>query len=215
MHLHYLNQQPSLLSMYLNELRDINSQQNRLLFRDNLKKIGAIMAYEMSKTLRFHPISIKTPLGVKSSVELEDNLAVLSILRAGLALHQGFIDTLPLAAHGFVSAYRKHLSEFEFEIKVEYKAMPNLSDRVVWLVDPMLATGKSLVAVLDYILRQNPKTVHLAVVVAAPEGIAYLKENLPKEVHLWIADQDDYLNEHQYIVPGLGDAGDLAYGEKI
>ncbi len=215
MHLHHLNQKNSLLSLYLNEIRNIHTQKINHHFRENLKKIGALMAFEMSKHLSYKPQDITTPLGIKPSVTTQDPLVVLSILRAGLALHQGFIDSVPYCEHGFISAYRHYTSEFDFSIKVEYKAMPNLQDKVVWLVDPMLASGQSLWAVLKDILAQNPKAIHIAVVVAAPEGIAFLKDKLPPTVHLWMADQDDYLNEHQYIIPGLGDAGDLAYGNKV
>lgn len=213
--LHYLNQKNSILKLFLNELRDINIQKNSSQFRDNLKRIGAVMAYEMSQTLSYQTHEVNTPLGTKSSIKPKDDLVVLSILRAGLALHQGFIDFVPNAQHGFFSAYRHHTTDTDFDIRVEYKAMPSLEGKIVWLVDPMLATGQSLVAVLNHILLQKPKAIHLAVVVAAPEGIEFLQNQLSASVHLWIADEDDCLNDHQYIVPGLGDAGDLAYGEKI
>lgn len=216
MHLHYLNEKPSLLTHFLNELRDIEIQKEKGRFRKNLEKIGSLMAYEMSKHLDYKPIAVTTPLGQKASHDLLDNVVVLSILRAGLALHQGFIAFLNTSDHGFISAYREHSDEFHFEIKVEYVAVPDLKDKILWIVDPMLATGKSIVEVIKHLQAlHQPKEIHLAVVVAAPEGIAYLQKQLPEHVHLWMADVDNCLNEHQYIVPGLGDAGDLAYGVKL
>jgi len=186
-------------------------------FRRNMERIGEIMAYEISKKLTYNNIAITTPLGIKNTTEIGDKIVLCSILRAGLTLHQGFLNYFDAAENGFISAYRNHYNSDEnFDILVEYQAVPNMANKTLILVDPMLATGQSLVAVLNKILAtQQPKEIHIAVVIAAPEGIKYLEENLPKNCHLWVASLDEKLNEKNYIIPGLGDAGDLAYGNKL
>ncbi|MFA7444325.1 MAG: uracil phosphoribosyltransferase [Flavobacteriaceae bacterium] len=213
MQLHFLSEQNSILNHFLSEIRDVNIQQDSMRFRRNIERIGEIMAYEISKNLAFSPVNITTPLGIKSSFELKDTLVVCSVLRAGLALHQGFLNYFDFAENGFVSAYRFHPNQDDdFEIRVEYQAIPNIENKVLLLVDPMLATGQSLVAVFDKLIRkENPKEIHIAAVIAAPEGVDYLQKNLPESCHLWIASLDEKLNDKKYIVPGLGDAGDLAY----
>lgn len=186
-------------------------------FRKNIERIGEIMAYELSKTLDYKPVAVQTPLGLKQTTTLADHVVLCSILRAGLALHQGFMNFFDEAENGFVSAYRHHYNQDDaFEILVEYQAAPSFQDKNLILIDPMLATGQSIVAVLNQLhLEQKPKEIHIAVVIAAPEGIAYLEAHLPKECHLWVAALDERLNEKNYIIPGLGDAGDLAYGSKL
>jgi uracil phosphoribosyltransferase len=186
-------------------------------FRRNMERIGEIMAYEISKKLTYIDIAITTPLGIKNTSEIAEEIVLCSILRAGLTLHQGFLNYFDAAENGFISAYRNHYNSDEnFDILVEYQAVPNMTDKTLILVDPMLATGQSLVAVLNKILgTHQPKEIHIAVVIAAPEGIKYVSENLPKNCHLWVASLDEKLNEKNYIVPGLGDAGDLAYGTKL
>jgi len=205
------------LTHFLSELRHQKIQQDSMRFRRNIERVGEIMAYEISKTLDFIKILIPTPLAIKDSYQLQDKIVICSVLRAGLALHQGFLNYFDNAENGFISAYRNHLyNDNRFEIKVEYQAIPNLEDKILLLVDPMLATGKSLVAVFNQLLaKQKPKQIHIAAIIAAPEGIKFIQKNLPSSCNLWVATLDDYLNEQKYIVPGLGDAGDLAYGNKI
>jgi uracil phosphoribosyltransferase len=217
MHIHYISEQNSILNHFLTQLRDVTIQKDSMRFRKNIERIGEIMAYELSKTLEYKNISVQTPLGIKHTTTVAEPVVLCSILRAGLALHQGFMNFFDDAENGFVSAYRHHYNKDDkFEILVEYQAAPSFQDKNLILIDPMLATGQSLVAVLNKLhLEHKPKEIHIAVVIAAPEGIAYLEENLPKNCHLWVAALDEKLNEQNYIVPGLGDAGDLAYGSKL
>jgi len=217
MQIHYLSDQNSILTHFLSQLRNVEIQKDSMRFRRNIERIGEIMSYEISKTLEFKPVEVQTPLAIKQTFELRDKVVICSILRAGLALHYGFLNYFDNSENGFISAYRHHAYNDErFEIKVEYQAVPNINDKILLLVDPMLATGKSLVAVFNQLLStQKPKEIHIAAVIAAPEGVQYLKENLPDSCHLWIATLDDSLNDQKYIVPGLGDAGDLAYGDKL
>jgi len=214
---HNLSQNNSLLNHFLMQIRDVNVQKDSMRFRKNMQRIGEIMAYEISKTLPYTPVAVNTPLGVKESNSIADKIVVCSILRAGLALHDGFLSYFDDAGNGFIAAYRHHPNNDDaFDILVEYKAVPSLQNKIVILADPMLATGQSLVAVFNKLLENEmPKEIHVAVVIAAPEGVAYLEEHLPANCHLWIADTDRHLNEKKYIVPGLGDAGDLAYGIKL
>ena len=217
MHIHYISENNSILNHFLAQIRDVHIQKDSMRFRKNIERIGEIMAYELSKTLTYKDIDIQTPLGIKKTTTIADNVVLCSILRAGLALHTGFMNFFDSAENGFVSAYRHHPNQDDyFEILVEYQAAPSFSGKNLILIDPMLATGQSLVAVLHKLhLEQKPKEIHIAVVIAAPEGIAFLEENLPKNCHLWVAALDEKLNEKNYIVPGLGDAGDLAYGDKL
>lgn len=217
MHLHYISEQNSILNHFLAQIRDVSVQNDSMRFRKNIERIGEIMAYELSKTLPYSDIEVQTPLGIKKTTALEDHVVLCSILRAGLALHTGFMNIFDNAENGFVSAYRNHPNNDDyFEILVEYQAAPSFENKTLILIDPMLATGQSIVAVLNKLhLEQKPKEIHIAVVIAAPEGIAYLEKNLPANCHLWVAALDEKLNEKNYIVPGLGDAGDLAYGVKL
>jgi uracil phosphoribosyltransferase len=217
MQIHYISQNNSILNHFMAQIRDVNVQHDSMRFRKNIERIGEIMAYELSKTLSYKDIEVNTPLGIKKTTALEDNVVLCSILRAGLALHTGFMNFFDDAENGFVSAYRHHPNNDDyFEILVEYRAAPSFNNKNLILVDPMLATGQSLVAVFNKLMEEEtPKEIHIAVVIAAPEGVAYLEEHLPDNCHLWIAGLDDCLNESKYIVPGLGDAGDLAYGSKL
>jgi uracil phosphoribosyltransferase len=216
MNIHYISEQNSILNHFLTQLRDVNIQKDSMRFRKNIERIGEIMAYELSKKLEYKDIAVQTPLGVKHTTTIAENIVLCSILRAGLALHQGFMNFFDDAENGFVSAYRHHYNnDDDFDILVEYKATPTLTNKSLILIDPMLATGQSLVAVLNKLLvDHNPTQIHIAVVIAAPEGIKFLEENLPNNCNLWVASLDEKLNEKDYIVPGLGDAGDLAYGNK-
>jgi uracil phosphoribosyltransferase len=211
------SEENSILNHFLAQIRDVSIQKDSMRFRKNIERIGEIMAYELSKTLEYKDIKVQTPLGIKETRTIADNVVLCSILRAGLALHQGFMNFFDDAENGFVSAYRNHYNNDDaFEILVEYQAAPSFQDKNLILIDPMLATGQSIVAVLNKLhLEQKPKEIHIAVVIAAPEGITYLEENLPENCHLWVAVCDEKLNEKNYIVPGLGDAGDLAYGSKL
>jgi uracil phosphoribosyltransferase len=217
MKIHYISEQNSILNHFLTQLRDVNIQKDSMRFRKNIERIGEIMAYELSKKLEYKDIAVQTPLGIKQTTTIAENIVLCSILRAGLALHQGFMNFFDDAENGFVSAYRHHYNnDDEFEILVEYKATPTFNNKSLILIDPMLATGQSLVAVLNKLLvDHNPKQIHIAVVIAVPEGIKYVEENLPDNCHLWVAALDEKLNEKNYIIPGLGDAGDLAYGNKL
>ena len=217
MNTHIISEQESLLNHFLAEIRDVNIQKDRMRFRRNIERIGEIMSYEISKKLTFKSVDIQTPLGLKKTSTINDSVVLCSILRAGLTLHQGFLNYFDTAENGYVSAYRHHPNNDDFfEIVVQYQAAPSLENKTVILLDPMLATGQSIVAVLNKLLsKQTPKEIHIAVAIATPEGINYLEKHLPPNYHLWIGALDDGLNEHKYIIPGLGDAGDLAFGEKL
>nr|WP_315130473.1 uracil phosphoribosyltransferase [uncultured Flavobacterium sp.] len=217
MQIHLLSENNSVLNHFLAQIRDVKIHNDSLRFRRNIERIGEIMSYELSKELQYENIEIQTPLSIKKTTQVKDSLVLCSILRAGLALHQGFLNYFDAAENGFISAYRHHPNNDDyFEIKVEYQAVADINEKNVVLIDPMLATGQSIVAVYHKLMeRGTPKDIHIAVVIAAPEGIAYLEKNLPENCHLWIAALDEKLNEHAYIVPGLGDAGDLAYGNKL
>jgi uracil phosphoribosyltransferase len=217
MHIHYISENNSILNHFLAQIRDVTIQKDSMRFRKNIERIGEIMAYELSKTLDYKNIDVQTPLGIKHTSTIAEPVVLCSILRAGLALHQGFMNFFDEAENGFVSAYRHHYdNDDKFDILVEYQAAPSLEGKNLILVDPMLATGKSIVAVLQKLhLEHQPKEIHVAVVIAAPEGIAYLEKNLTSNCHLWVAALDEKLNDKNYIIPGLGDAGDLAYGSKL
>jgi uracil phosphoribosyltransferase len=217
MQIHYISKNNSILNHFLAEIRALEIQKDSMRFRKNMERIGEIMAYEISKELHYQEIAVTTPLGAKNTTAIADKVVLCSILRAGLALHSGFTNFFDHAENGFVSAYRHHPNNDDFfDILIEYKAMPSLENKTLILIDPMLATGQSIVAVLNKLnLIQNPKEIHIAVVIAAPEGIAYLEKNIPSNCHLWVASLDEKLNEKNYIIPGLGDAGDLAFGDKL
>jgi uracil phosphoribosyltransferase len=211
-----LDSESSVLNKFIAEIRDINIQKDSLRFRRNIERIGEIITYELSKTLEFNSVNVATPLGTKKVQTPQKDIVICSILRAGLPLHNGILNYFDDAENAFISAYRKYISENEFEIKVEYFASPDLTNKVLILADPMLATGRSLVSVYEG-LKQNgtPKEIHIACVIASTEGIDYIKNYFPENTKLWVATADNKLNEHGYIVPGLGDAGDLAFGKKL
>ena len=217
MQIHYLSEANSVLNHFLGQIRNVNVQNDSMRFRRNIERIGEVMAYELSKNLKYKNIAIQTPLGIKKTTEIEDQLVLCSILRAGLPLHLGFLNYFDDAENGFVSAYRYHKDQADdFEIRVEYQAVPTIEKKSLLLIDPMLATGQSMVAVYHKLIEKGPpKEIHIAVVIAAPEGIAYLEQHLPDNCHLWVATLDEKLNEKNYIIPGLGDAGDLAFGTKV
>lgn len=217
MKIHYISENNSVLNHFLAQLRNINVQNDSMRFRRNIERIGEIMAYELSKNLSYKNVDIQTPLGIKKTTEIAENLVLCSILRAGLPLHNGFLNYFDHAENSFVSACRHHPNNDDyFEILVEYQAVSNLKNKTLLLLDPMLATGHSIVAVYKKLIANTtPDQIHIVVVIAAPEGISHLQENLPDNCHLWVAALDEKLNEKNYIIPGLGDAGDLAYGSKL
>ncbi|MBO5706050.1 MAG: uracil phosphoribosyltransferase [Bacteroidaceae bacterium] len=206
----------SAVSNYVAQLRDITAQGNRYLFRSNLKKIGMLMAYEISKTLDYSPKTILTPLAECTVSTCSDRIVVGTVLRAGLALHEGFMQIFDEADAGFVAAFRKEDGE-NITIQLDYLASPSLDGKTFMLVDPMLATGKSFEAAYKaYLTHGMPAKLHIVAVVASEQGVAYLQKLFPSdEVTLWCAVIDPELNSLSYIVPGLGDCGDLCYGEKL
>lgn len=207
----------SVVNTFMAQLRDVNYQGNRLLFRNNLERIGRVMAYELSRTLDTAPRDVHTPLGVKRMALCSDRIVVGTVLRAGLAFHQGFLDVFDGADAAFVSAYREEGGREELKIRVEYMAAPDLTDSTFLLVDPMLATGGSMeLAYRTFRQMGAPRRLHFCCVIASEAGIAHLQKAFPQDdVTLWVAAIDEELNEQAYIVPGLGDAGDLAFGPKL
>lgn len=206
----------SILSNFVTEIRDVKIQKDSMRFRRNIERIGEILSYEMSKNLNYSSINIITPLGEKTAPILNDKLVLCSVLRAGLPLHQGVLNYFDSIENAFISAYRHHTSEEKFEIKVEYLATPSLDNKILILADPMLATGSSLVAVYDTLKKYGKiKQIHIISVIAAQEGIDFVSKHFPKNTNLWVATIDKKLNSKGYIVPGLGDAGDLAFGVKL
>ncbi|GAB3548675.1 uracil phosphoribosyltransferase [Spirosoma fluminis] len=210
-------QQPSLANQFIAELRDVSLQKDPLRFRRNLERIGEIMAYEISKTLPYHNVSVPTPLGTASTQVLRQQPVLATIMRAGLPFHQGFINYFDRAENAFAGAYRGYVpgEGDEFTVEMDYVVSPDLSGKTLILCDPMLATGRSLEKVYHALLRYGiPAQTHIAAAIASPEGVKYVQQRLP-QCHLWLGAIDDYLNDHYYIVPGLGDAGDLAFGGKV
>lgn len=216
MNVHYISTQPSVLNEFIAEIRCVTTQKDRMRFRRNIERIGEVLAYELSKTLAYTPTRVTTPLGVKEVAVLKDPLVICSLLRAGLPLHQGLLNYFDAAENAFISAYRHHQEGGEvFEIVVDYLAAPALEEKVLLLADPMLATGQSLVSVYQAMAHLGtPQEIHLVTVIGSTQGVEYVQKHFPPHTHLWIAAIDDTLNAKGYIVPGLGDAGDLAYGEK-
>lgn len=217
MTIHHIAENNSVLNTFLSELRDKTIQKDSLRFRRNIERIGEILSYELSKTLSYKPKNITTPLGNKEVNLSTNNLVLCSILRAGLPLHQGLLNYFDKAENAFISAYRHHPNnDQDSEIVVEYFASPEIENKTLLLADPMLATGQSLVAVYEAIKKQGiPKDIHILAVIGAKEGIDFVAKHFPENTHLWIATIDDSLNEKGYIIPGLGDAGDLAFGQKL
>ena len=215
-----MSETPSVINQYVSELRDVNVQQDRMRFRRNLERIGEMMAFEISKDLSYKETTVQTPLAECKCQRLSENIVLATIFRAGLPFHQGFLDVFDHAGNAFVSAYRYYMDEKHEEvgIKVEYLAAPDLTDKTLIIADPMLATGGSLQLAYEALCTKGiPKQLHLCCVIAAQTGVDHiLKLFKPLDnVTLWCAAIDPILNEHKYIVPGLGDAGDLAYGDKI
>ena len=217
MEIKILGNNHSVFDQYLAEIRDESIQKDPLRFRENLYRLGELFAYEISKELQYETTEITTPLGVAKVPVLKNQPVLATILRAGLAMHNGLLRILDRAENCFISAYRKYNESGEFEIEFEYMASPSLNDKVVILTDPMLASGKSMeIGYHALFSKGTPSHVHLVAIIASKQGVDYVKNNLTsKNITLWLGDVDEEMTSKSYIVPGLGDAGDLAYGEKI
>ncbi len=211
-----LSEQHSLVSNWVAELRDITIQNDRLRFRRNLERIGEVAAYEISKHLPWKEIETQTPLGIHNSKVLEQQPVLATILRAGLPMHQGMLNYFDKADNAFISAYRKHHRDGSFEISLEYMSCPSLDNRLVIISDPMLATGASLVKTIQHIIAENkPSSIHIVAAIACTMGIEFIKKECGNDISIWCGDIDEELTAKGYIVPGLGDAGDLAFGTKM
>ncbi|MAO10535.1 MAG: uracil phosphoribosyltransferase [Flavobacteriaceae bacterium] len=207
----------SILNTFISEIRDRNIQKDSLRFRKNLERVGEILSYEMSKSLSYKSLSVTTPLGKKNVHIPNEELVICSILRAGLPLHQGVLNYFDRAENAFISAFRKHLdNKPEFEVIVNYFAAPSLDGKVLVLTDPMLATGKTLENVYKVIQTHGtPKSIHIVSLIGSQAGVDYIDQVFGKNTQLWIAAIDDALDKNGYIIPGIGDAGDLAFGQKL
>lgn len=210
------DQNNSLVSQYMAELRDVDTQTDPLRFRTNLERIGKIMAYEISRTLDYAPVDVTTPLGIAKCHKIETQVVLATIFRAGIPFHQGFLSFFDRAQNAFVSAYRKYKEKENFDVFIEYLASPRLEGKTLIITDPMLATGASMELSYRALLTKGmPERIHVASVVASKTAIDYIERTFPADrTTLWIGAVDDEINAHSYIVPGLGDAGDLAYGIK-
>jgi len=217
MHIHNLSETPSILNKFIAEIRDKTIQKDSMRFRRNIERTGEILGYELSKSLKYERKKIETPLGNAKTVLHTSDIVLCSILRAGVPLHNGLLNYFDAAENAFISAYRQHKKNPEtFEIIVEYLACPNLNGKTLILADPMLATGQSMVATFEALKPfGTPKEVHLVSVIGAQAGVDFAKKSFSENTHLWIATVDETLNEKGYIIPGLGDAGDLAFGNKL
>lgn len=217
MHIHNLSKHNSILNTFISEIRDVEIQKDSMRFRRNIERIGEVLGYELSKALKYCPNTIQTPLGNSNTLSLNDDIVLCSILRAGVPLHNGLLNYFDNAENAFISAYRHHKHNPEsFEVIVEYLACPSLENKTLILADPMLATGQSMVATFEALKPfGTPKNIHIVSVIGSQTGVDYIKNHFDKNVDLWIATIDEKLNNKGYIIPGLGDAGDLAFGKKL
>ena len=216
--LHILNSKNTILNKFIGELRDKRVQTDSMRFRRNLERIAEISAYEISKELNYRSRIVETPLGEASVESIDDTIVIATILRAGLPFHQGFLNYFDDAQNAFVSAYRKSKADGSFTVKVEYISCGSLEGKTLLLVDPMLATGSSLILAYEALIQRGgePAHTHFASVIASEQGVDYvLQHPSEQKCTLWWAAVDEELTSRSYIVPGLGDAGDLAYGEKL
>ncbi|WNH13960.1 uracil phosphoribosyltransferase [Thalassobellus suaedae] len=217
MNIHNISEKNSVLNTFISEIRNVNIQKDSMRFRRNIERIGEVLGYEMSKTLNYKTDTIETPLGHCDINLIENNIVLCSVLRAGVPLHNGLLNYFDTAENGFISAYRHHKENLKsFEIIVEYLACPNLENKTLILADPMLATGQSMVTTFEALKPfGTPKEIHLVSVIGAQEGIDFVEKHFDSKTNLWIAAIDEKLNDKGYIIPGLGDAGDLSFGEKL
>lgn len=214
--LYNLSNEPSILGQYLSEIRDVEIQKDPMRFRLNMERIASVLGYEASKKMNYIKHDVQTPLGISNEFKMDDDPILITILRAGLAMHNGLLRTFDRCESAFVSAYRSHTSNEEFSIEVEYLAAPNLDGRIWIISDPMLASGNSMVEVYKALLKfGKPKKVIVIVSIATPQSIKLVENELPKNTDIWTAAVDPELTSESYIVPGLGDAGDLAFGIKV
>ena len=213
--IHNLSLQNTIANHYLAQLRDVNVQNNRLLFRKNMERLGNIFAYEISKLLPYNQVDVETPLGIAKTNLSDSKIILCTILRAGLPLHQGLLDYFDEAGNAFVAAYRKTHKDGTFEINLEYITCPDLTDATLIISDPMLATGSSIQKTIDSLEEYGQYSqLHIVSIIASSYGVKQMRRLFPK-AHLWMAAEDDELTAKSYIVPGLGDAGDLAFGKKL
>ncbi len=213
----HLGKQNSIFNHFIREIRDVKIQNDAMRFRRNIERIGEIFAYEISKEMEYKSKDITTPLGISTESLMTEKPVLATILRAGLPLHQGFLNYFDSSDNCFISAYRKHKKSGDFEVKIEYISSPNLDDETIILCDPMLASGSSMILAMEAIMSKgNPKHIHIVAIIASAEGVDYVKENIPMQnCTLWLGGEDAEMTAQSFIVPGLGDAGDLAFGEKI
>ena len=215
MKVHNFGGNGSLLDQYMAEIRDENIQLDRLRFRRNMQRVAEILAYELSKSLQYENEDIQTTLGIASVPTMKEQPVIASILRAGLPMHEGFLNFFDHADSAFVAGYRKYEKNDDFDIQIDYVTTPPLDNRVLIICDPMLATGQSMVLTYKNLIRYGrPSETHIVSLIASREGIEHLEKYLSEDVSLWVGAIDDELTVKSYIVPGLGDAGDLAFGQK-
>ena len=214
--IHNLERTDSVFNQYMAELRDAVIQQDRMRFRRNLERIGEVMAYEISKSFEYDDEEVATPLGIKQIRTMHEQPVLATILRAGLPFHNGMLSMLDQADSAFIAAYRKYDKNEDSEIRVEYFSSPDIEDRILILCDPLLATGESIVKTLNGLMEDMmPKEIHIAVAVASQEGLDYVERTMSRlPVTIWVGSIDEELTARAYVVPGIGDVGDLAYGEK-
>ncbi len=211
-----LGNQNSIFNTFIAEIRDVSIQKDAMRFRRNLERMGEVIAYEISKTLNYKTSDVTTPLGTATLSSPTDDIVLITIMRAGLPFHQGFLNYFDKAENGFIGAFRKTKKDHSFSIESDYLACPSIEGKTVILSDPMLASGESILTALeDLKSRGVPTKIHIAAVIGSQTGVDNVVKNLPKNTSLWIGAVDNTLNSHAYIVPGLGDAGDLAFGEKL
>jgi uracil phosphoribosyltransferase len=210
-----LSEQHSLVSNWIGEIRNVHVQQDRMRFRRNLERIAEVAAFEISKKLESTTVNIETPLGIAPTQMIAVQPVLATILRAGLVMHNGLLNYFDKADNAFISAYRKHLPDGSFEIALDYLSCPSLENKVVIISDPMLATGASLVKTVEFLKQVgHPKEMHIVCAIASRQGLQFVQQHEP-QITIWCGCIDEQLNEKGYIVPGLGDAGDLAFGNKV
>lgn len=216
MKIYNFSESHSIYSKFLSELRDVSIQKDSMRFRRNLERLGEIAAYEISKELDYCQSDVTTPLGISKMDLIDEPIVLATILRAGLPLYHGMLNYFDNSESCFISAYRKHTTNEDFEVEIEYLSSPDLNDKTILLNDPMLASGKSMVLAYKALLKNgNPKKIHVISVIASRQGVNFVKNNFPDNTTIWLGAIDDKMTKESYIVPGLGDAGDLSFGSKL